>query len=271
MPERFSSVILHVFRILGDQVWEWGAVSMEIWPAIDLRGGKCVRLRQGDYERETVFSDDPLEIARLWVEQGTERLHLVDLDGARDGALVNAEIVANIVRTFDVVCQLGGGIRDEATIRQLIDIGVQRLVVGTRAVREPTWFTQMCRQFPGKLVLGLDARGGQAATDGWKQTSEVEASKFARQFDSEPLAGVVYTDIDRDGMMSGPNVAAMGEMKRSLSIPVIASGGVTTVDDVARLAQIPMDGAIIGRSLYQGTLTLADARRAAACETNTSE
>lgn len=236
---------------------------MQIWPAIDLRGGKCVRLEQGDYDRETVFADDPAEMAKHWVEQGAERLHLVDLDGARDGKLTNRDAITGIVAAVDVPCQLGGGVRDEAIIRELLELGLSRLVVGSRALREPEWFVSMVRLFPNKLVLGVDARDGQVATDGWLKTSDQDAVAFAKQFEGEPIAAIVYTDIACDGMMSGPNVETTRRMTEEVSLPVVASGGVTTLDDVTTLARIPVDGAIIGRSLYQKTITLADAHEAA--------
>ena len=232
---------------------------MQIWPAIDLRGGNCVRLKQGDYERETVFSNDPAAMAAHWVDLGGKCLHLVDLDGARDGRLVNLDAVRAIVRTVDVPCELGGGIRSEESIRQLLTIGVSRLVIGTLAIKNPDWFVEMCRAFPDKMVLGIDARGGQVATDGWIETSNISVVELAKKFASEPLCAINYTDIETDGMMTGPNVAAMAEMKKAVDIPVVASGGVTTADDVARLAATGVDGCIIGRALYEGSLTLPEA------------
>lgn len=235
---------------------------MEIWPAIDLRGGKCVRLKQGDYDRETVFADDPAAMARHWVDEGAECLHLVDLDGARQGAPANLASIMAILRAIHVPCELGGGIRSEEAIRDLLALGLARLVIGTLALREPDWFRRMCREYPGKLVLGLDARDGRVATDGWLQTSELPATELARQFDGEPLAAIVYTDIATDGMMAGPNVAAMAAMQAAVRLPVVASGGVTTVDDVARLAAAGLSGCIIGRALYEGKMRLCDALRA---------
>jgi phosphoribosylformimino-5-aminoimidazole carboxamide ribotide isomerase len=236
---------------------------VEIWPAIDLRGGKCVRLRQGDYDQETVFGDDPAEIARHWVELGAERLHLVDLDGAKEGRSVNLPSVCEILEAVDVPCEFGGGVRSERSIRDLLTLGLRRLVVGTLALREPDWFRLMCRKFPGRLVLGIDARGGRVATEGWLSTSDVAATELAGWFAGEPLAALVYTDIATDGMMAGPNVPEMAAMQAAVKWPVVASGGVTTKEDVARLAAIPMAGCIIGRALYEGTLTLPEALKAA--------
>jgi phosphoribosylformimino-5-aminoimidazole carboxamide ribotide isomerase len=236
---------------------------MQIWPAIDLRGGKCVRLRQGDYERETVFDDEPAEAAGRWVAEGAERLHLVDLDGARAGRPVNRQAVSAVLRAVDVPCELGGGVRSEAAIEELLALGLARLVVGTKALEAPDWFREMCRRRPGRLALGLDARDGRVATRGWLSVSDVSAVSLARSYAGEPLAAIIYTDIARDGMMTGPNFAAMAEMQREAGLPVIASGGVVTVQDVRRLAEIGMAGCIIGRALYERKLTLADAIAAA--------
>ena len=236
---------------------------MLVWPAIDLRGGRCVRLRQGDYARETIFSDDPAAMARTWVEAGAERLHLVDLDGARDGVLGNLAAIGRIIAAAGVPCQVGGGIRDEARIEELLAAGAERLVVGTRALREPDWFATMCRKHPRRLVLGIDARNGRVATDGWLATSDVLAVDFAVRLQNEPLAAIVYTDISRDGMLAGPNLEAMAEMKRAARTEVIASGGVSGAADVAALARLGLDGCIIGRALYEGTISLPEAVAAA--------
>ncbi|MGI8981851.1 MAG: 1-(5-phosphoribosyl)-5-[(5-phosphoribosylamino)methylideneamino]imidazole-4-carboxamide isomerase [Pirellulaceae bacterium] len=236
---------------------------MQIWPAIDLRGGKCVRLRQGDYGRETVYGDDPAAMAKKWVGEGAECLHLVDLDGARDGSNANLAAVKAIVKAAGIPCELGGGIRDEGTIEKMLSLGLARLVVGTRALKEPDWFRTACQTFPGKLALGIDAKNGRVATDGWLETSETAAIDLARMFAGEPLAAIIYTDISRDGMLQGPNRAAMTDMKAAVHIPVIASGGVTTAKDVRDLATIGLDGCIIGRALYEGTITLKEALAAA--------
>jgi phosphoribosylformimino-5-aminoimidazole carboxamide ribotide isomerase len=236
---------------------------MQIWPAIDLRGGKCVRLRQGDYAQETVFGDDPAAMARLFVEQGAEYLHLVDLDGAKSGKPENLPAVRAILAAVKIPCELGGGVRDEATIATLLDAGLSRVVVGTRALREPDWFKQMARKYPDRLAIGIDARDGRVATHGWLETSDTLAVDLARQFAGEPIAALIYTDIATDGMLAGPNVAAMREMREAVTLPVIASGGVTTGDDVADLAAAGVAGCIVGRALYEGTLTLADALQAA--------
>lgn len=232
---------------------------MEIWPAIDMRGGKCVRLRQGDYAQETIYADRPADMARQWVAQGAKRLHLVDLDGARDGRSANLQAVREILAEVKVPCQLGGGIRGEETIAELLEIGVQRLIVGTKAIKEPDWFREICRKYPQRLALGIDARNGYVATDGWLETSSTSAVELANQFRDEPVAAIIYTDIAKDGMLQGPNFGAMEEMRRAVPIPVIASGGVTSIEDVGKLAASGIAGAILGRALYEGRLNLAEA------------
>jgi phosphoribosylformimino-5-aminoimidazole carboxamide ribotide isomerase len=237
---------------------------MQIWPAIDLRGGKCVRLRQGDYQRETVYGDDPAQMARRFVQEGATCLHLVDLDGAKDGTSANLPAVEAILAAVDIPCELGGGIRDEAAIERLLQLGLSRLVIGTRALKEPDWFRAVCRRHPGQMALGIDAKNGLVATDGWLKTSTTSAVELARQFAGEPLAAIIYTDIAKDGMLQGPNLLAMAEMNAAAEIDVIASGGVTTAGDVRKLAEIGLAGCIIGRALYEGTLTLQGALQAAA-------
>ncbi len=237
---------------------------MQIWPAIDLRGGKCVRLQQGDYQRETVFAEDPVAVARQFQAAGAQHLHLVDLDGARAGRPANLDVVREIVAAVEMQCELGGGIRDQASIEQLLQLGLDRLVLGTSALKAADWFREMCTQFPHQLVLGIDARDGLVATDGWLETSTTPATQLADQFRDVPLAAIVYTDIATDGMLQGPNVAAMAEMQKHVSVPVVASGGVTTTADVSQLAAAGLAGAIIGRSLYEGKINLPAALTAVA-------
>ncbi|MEX2112857.1 MAG: 1-(5-phosphoribosyl)-5-[(5-phosphoribosylamino)methylideneamino]imidazole-4-carboxamide isomerase, partial [Pirellulales bacterium] len=236
---------------------------MRIWPAIDLRGGKCVRLRQGDYRRETVFGEDPAAMALHWASQGAQCLHLVDLDGARSGQVENWPSIAAIIAAVDIPCELGGGVRDLATIQRLFDAGIARVVIGTLALKEPDWFRQMCRQFPQRIALGLDARKGAVATEGWLETSHTSALDLALRFADEPLAAIIYTDIDTDGMLSGPNFDGISKLQQAVNVPVVASGGVTTGEDVAQLAALGVTDCIIGRALYEETLTLADALRRA--------
>ncbi len=236
---------------------------MIVYPAIDLRGGKCVRLRQGDYAQETVFGDDPVAVARGWQYQGAEYLHLVDLDGARAGRPANGEVIQAIARSVEIPCQLGGGLRTEDDIVQALARGVERVVIGTRALQEPAWLEAMCRRHPHKIVLGLDARDGKLATAGWLEVSATPALDLARQCADWPLAALVYTDIGKDGMMQGPNITALREMAAAVPLPVIASGGVTSLDDIRALAALNLAGCIIGRALYEGRLKLPEALQAA--------
>jgi phosphoribosylformimino-5-aminoimidazole carboxamide ribotide isomerase len=244
---------------------------MQIIPAIDLRGGKCVRLRQGDYAQETVFSDKPAEMARRWERDGAERLHLVDLDGAKAGRPVNVEAVREIISAVKVPCQLGGGIRDESAMRLMLDeVGVERVIVGTQALKQPAWFREMAERFPGRLVLGIDARNSMVATEGWLDVSQKAALELARDYAGLPIAAIIYTNIANDGMMAGVDQATIDDLVAlsKLGIPVIASGGVTTANDVRNLARAEQShpslvAAIVGRALYEGTLTVGDALRAA--------
>jgi len=218
-----------------------------------------VRLQQGDYARETVFGEDPAEMARQWASEGAEYLHLVDLDGAKAGQVENWQSIEAILQAVDIPCELGGGVRDEHTIARLLDLGLERAVIGTLAIKQPDWFRRMCRQFPGRLVLGIDARGGMVATEGWLETSRVSAIELAQSFAAEPIAAIIYTDIETDGMLSGPNTRALAEMVAAVDLPVIASGGIANSEDISRLAEVPVAGCVIGRALYEGTLKLADA------------
>ena len=243
---------------------------MQVIPAIDLRGGCCVRLRQGDYDQETIFGDDPAAMAAQWEAEGATRIHLVDLDGAKAGRPVNVEAVRAIVERVTVPCQLGGGVRDEATIAAWLEAGIERVIVGTQALKDPPWFQAMARKYPQRVILGLDARDGRVATEGWLDVSSVEAVDLALQFDDLPLAGVVYTDIACDGMLEGPNLAATDALARRLKTPVIASGGVGQLEDLARLAALPIAACIVGRALYDGRFRLREARERAGDLSSTS-
>ena len=236
---------------------------VQIFPAIDLRNGRCVRLRQGDYSQETIFGDDPAAIARKWVKDGATFLHLVDLDGAKLGSPVNVDGICQIVAAVDVPCQLGGGLRTEEHIAVALSWGVERVILGSRAVMDPSWLDAVTRRFPARIVLGIDARDGRAAAQGWTEVSSIPALDLARQCASLPLAAIVYTDISRDGMLAGPNVDALAEMANAVSFPVIASGGITTLDDIRRLKKIRVAGCIIGRALYEERLQLSEAIAAA--------
>ena len=240
---------------------------MQIYPAIDIRGGKCVRLRQGDYNDETVFGDDPVEMALRWKAEGAEWLHLVDLDGAREGRPVNHDVVRGIVRETGLPCQMGGGVRDEDSIGlALNDLGLTRVIIGTRALREPDWFADVCSQYPGQLALGLDARDSMVATDGWMEVSEVSIMELAQRFTDVPVSAVIYTNIANDGMMQGIDPATLSDLQAlaGMGLPVIASGGVTTMDDIRNVKEIAdrepnLIGVITGRAIYEGTVDVAEA------------
>lgn len=237
---------------------------MLLIPAIDLKEGRCVRLRQGDMNAETVFSNDPLATATRWVEAGGRRIHIVDLDGAIQGQPVNATIIGEIAKAHpDVPVQVGGGIRDLATIQAYLEVGVRYVIIGTQAVREPQFVAEACQQFPGHIIVGLDAREGMVATDGWVKTSDHEASDLAKRFEQAGVEAIVFTDIGRDGMMRGVNVEATQRLAQQISIPVIASGGVSSLADVRALCAVEQDGvtgAIVGRAIYEGSLDLAEAQ-----------
>lgn len=237
---------------------------MLIIPAIDLQDGKCVRLRQGRMDDSTVFGDDPVAMAARWVEAGARRLHLVDLNGAFAGEPVNGAPVRAITRAFpDLPVQIGGGIRSRETVQSYLDAGVQWVIIGTLAVKQPELVHGLCQEFPGHVIVGIDARNGMVATDGWAEVSRVGAVDLAQQFAAAGVAAIVYTDIDRDGMMQGVNVPATRNLAERGGIPVIASGGVTTIEDIKALAHEVSSGiigAISGRALYEGTLDLAQAQ-----------
>ena len=240
---------------------------MQLLPAIDLRGGKCVRLRQGDYGQETVFGDDPAAMARRWHREGAERLHLVDLDGAKAGKPVNIEAIQAIVKAVPIPCQLGGGIRDEDSIRRmLLDVKIDRVIVGTQALKQRAWFSEMAARYPQRLVLGIDARNSLVATEGWLDVSQTPAFDLAKEYKGLPLAALVYTNIANDGMMAGVDAGTIADMQKlsELGIPVIASGGVTTLADIEKLQAASrthplLNAAIIGRALYEGTISLPEA------------
>jgi phosphoribosylformimino-5-aminoimidazole carboxamide ribotide isomerase len=236
---------------------------MELWPAIDLRGGQCVRLRQGDYDRETVFGDDPVAMVGRFVAAGARRLHVVDLDGAKAGGPVQADVIGRMVRAAGVPVQLGGGIRSLDIARAYVDSGVERLVVGSVAIEQPDLLEALAEALPGRIVLGLDARDGLVATRGWLETSRLAAVDIARRHERLPLAAIVYTDIAKDGMMAGPNLAALREMIDAVGLPVVASGGIARADDIRAVADCGAAGCIVGRALYDGAVTLAEAAVAA--------
>ncbi|HEY2783904.1 MAG TPA: 1-(5-phosphoribosyl)-5-[(5-phosphoribosylamino)methylideneamino]imidazole-4-carboxamide isomerase [Fimbriiglobus sp.] len=232
---------------------------MFLFPAIDVRGGRCVRLRRGDYAQETIFADDPVAVAKTWVAQGADRIHLVDLDGAKEGKPVNATVIRRVVDSVPVPCQVGGGLRTEADLEAVFGWGVRWAVLGTRALQEPGWVRRMAERHPARVVLGLDARDGFVATAGWLETSTTRATELAKRVEDVPLAWVVCTDIATDGMLAGPNLTGLREMIHSTKLPVVASGGVTTLDDVRAVRSAGCTGAIVGRALYEGNLNLKEA------------
>lgn len=237
---------------------------MLIIPAIDLKDGACVRLKQGRMEDDTVFSDDPIGVAAQWVEQGARRLHLVDLNGAFAGEPVNGEIVRAIATRWpQLPVQIGGGIRSLETIEAYVRAGVSYVILGTKAVKEPSFVREACKAFPGRVIVGIDAKDGWVATDGWAEVSSVQAVDLARQFKADGISAIVYTDIARDGMMQGVNVEATAKLARDSGLPIIASGGVTNLDDIRGLLRVRGDGVIgtiTGRAIYEGTLDLAEAQ-----------
>lgn len=237
---------------------------MIIIPAIDLKDGACVRLRQGLMEDSTVFSADPVAMAAKWVAAGCRRLHLVDLNGAFEGKPVNGQVVTDIAKAYpDLPIQIGGGIRSLDVIEHYVAAGVSHVIIGTKAVKEPEFVGQACRAFAGRIIVGLDAKNGFVATDGWAEVSSLKATELAKRFADEGVESIVYTDIARDGMMQGVNVAATVEMAQASPIPVIASGGITNMADIRALVgsdEPGIMGAITGRAIYEGSLDLAEAQ-----------
>jgi phosphoribosylformimino-5-aminoimidazole carboxamide ribotide isomerase len=239
---------------------------MIVIPAVDIKGGRAVRLKQGKLSEETVYSDDPVQMARTWCSKGAERIHVVDLDGAVGGKRFNAEAIAEIVRSVPVPVELGGGIRNLASIEFYLDVGVAWVILGTAAHKDPNLVEEACGRFPGRVMLAIDARGGRVAVEGWTEDTERSAVEVARSFEDRGIAAVVYTDIQRDGMSIGPSLQATGELARALKTPVIASGGISGLEDIRKvmtLARHGVVGVITGRALYEGTLDLEEAIRVA--------
>jgi phosphoribosylformimino-5-aminoimidazole carboxamide ribotide isomerase len=238
---------------------------MEVIPAIDLLDGKCVRLYQGDYTRSQVFNENPVEVAKQWVEEGATRLHLVDLDGAKQGKPINLKAIEAIVAAVSSPVQVGGGLRDRDSVSRLLALGVDRVILGTVAVENPQLVTQLCVEFPQRIVAGIDARNGKVATRGWLETSEVDATELARRMAQQGVAAIIYTDIHRDGTLTGPNKVALRELAEAVNIPIIASGGVSSLTDLLSLLSLEpagVTGVIVGRALYTGDVKLSEAVRA---------
>lgn len=237
---------------------------MLVIPAIDLKDGKCVRLRQGLMDDSTVYGDDPVSMAQRWVDAGARRLHLVDLNGAFAGTPINGEAVTAIAKKFPKLpIQIGGGIRNIEIIEQYLNAGVSYVIIGTKAVKEPQFIAEVCKKFPNRIIVGIDAKNGLVATDGWAEVSSVKATELAQRFEQDGVTAIVYTDISRDGMMQGVNVEATVALAKASTIPVIASGGVTNMDDIRALKAVAAKGilgAITGRAIYENTLNLNEAQ-----------
>jgi phosphoribosylformimino-5-aminoimidazole carboxamide ribotide isomerase len=235
---------------------------MIIIPAVDIKNGKCVRLLQGRMEDETVFSNYPAAMAQKWANAGAELIHVIDLDGAFEKHPQNLEAVKNIIKTVDTPIQLGGGIRNEHTVKTILDLGVQRVILGTEAIKNPQWVAQTARQYPGQVVVGIDARNGRVAIEGWTETTTTQAVDLARRFEDCGVAAINFTDIHRDGMQTGPNIAETRRLAEAVNIPVVASGGISTIDDIKNLLplmEVGVTGAITGKALYSGTLDFKQA------------
>ena len=234
---------------------------MILIPAIDLKDGLCVRLRQGRMDDDTVFSDNPVEMAGKWYDAGARRLHLVDLNGAFEGKPVNGEIIQDITKTYpDLPVEIGGGIRSVETVEAYLDAGVAYVIIGTKAVEDPDFVTQLCKQFPGHVIVGLDAVDGKVATKGWAEVTDVDLFDLSKRFENDGVESIIYTDINRDGMMQGANVENTAALAQAISIPVIASGGIHNLDDVEALFKVAhhgISGEITGRAIYEGTLDFA--------------
>ncbi|HPD15333.1 MAG TPA: 1-(5-phosphoribosyl)-5-[(5-phosphoribosylamino)methylideneamino]imidazole-4-carboxamide isomerase [Planctomycetota bacterium] len=232
-------------------------------PAVDIRGGRCVRLLQGRADRETVYFDHPADAARLWAEQGAELIHVVDLDGAFEGRPTNFDIISAIARELPVPIEVGGGIRTDAAVERYLEAGVQRVILGSRALREPEWLRAICQRFPGRIVAGVDARDGRVAIEGWAETSNVDAIAFAHKLDSMRLRALIFTDVATDGALRGPNLGALRRLLAAVATPVVASGGIASLDDVRAVAALGVEGMIIGKALFDGAFALREAIQAA--------
>lgn len=240
---------------------------MIIIPAIDLKDNQCVRLEQGLMDKTTVFSNNPVEVAQQWVEQGAKRLHLVDLNGAFEGKPINQTIITDITKTYpDLIVQIGGGIRTIQTAEQYINTGIDYLIIGSKAVTNPEFVSELCKEFEGKVIVGLDANDGLVAIDGWATKTDIKVTELAKRFEQDGVSSIVYTDIARDGMMQGVNYQATAQLAQQTSIPIIASGGITNIDDIKNLKTMEDSGimaAITGRAIYEGTLNFSQAQKLA--------
>lgn len=233
---------------------------MLIIPAIDLKDGVCVRLQQGRKEAVTVYSRDAAGTAQKWEAMGAKVLHVVDLDGAFTGSQQNLSKIMDIRKSVKMIIEVGGGIRDIVTVDRLISAGIDRVIIGTSAIEDPAFFMEACRQFPGKIIIGIDAKDGKVAVKGWEEVSAIDAIELAKRVETIGVGGIIYTDIARDGMLTGPNIPALEEMARTVKIPVIASGGIANIEDIRNLLKIKnLWGAITGKAIYSGSLDLKEA------------
>ena len=236
---------------------------MKIIPAIDIQNGNCVRLKQGDFAKETIFNSSPIDMAEKWIDDGAERLHLVDLDGARLGSPINIEIVSSICEKFpSIPFQIGGGIRNLETAEKYLRAGAKYIIIGTKAVEDPNFIKILCEKFPGKIIVGIDAKNGEVATEGWKSISNKNAIELAKEFENYGVVEIVYTDIEKDGMMKGLNVEATLNLAKNINIPVIASGGVSCIDDIQKMksySESGVSGIIVGRALYERKFSIKEA------------
>ena len=237
---------------------------MKIIPAIDIQNGNCVRLRQGDFSQETIFNNSPLDIAKKWVKDGAQRLHIVDLDGARLGEPINIDLISKICKTFpSIPVQIGGGIRDIETARKYINAGASFIIIGTKAVEDPNFVKDLCSEFHKKIIIGIDAKNGEVATEGWVSNSKVNAISLSKKFEDFGVSEIVYTDIEKDGMMGGLNIKATVELAKEINIPVIASGGVSSNDDLKKIInyeKFGISGVIVGRALYENKINIKEAK-----------
>ena len=235
---------------------------MLIIPAIDIKSGKCVRLFQGRMDKETVYSDDPVSVAKRWEDEGAEFLHIVDLDGAVSGVPKNKEIIESIIKSVKIPLEVGGGVRNIETIKEYFSIGAKKVIIGTVAWENPILISEVCKMFPERIIVGIDAKNGNVAVRGWEDVTETSASTLAKRFEGMGISGIIYTDISRDGTLSGPNIDSIKSFAKSISIPVIASGGVSDINDIKNIMKLKkhgVTGVIVGKALYSGAVNLKEA------------
>ena len=234
---------------------------MILIPAIDLKGGKCVRLTQGQKDAETIFSDNPVDVAKSWQDQGAKYLHLVDLDGAFEGIPKNLTVVEQIIKQTKIPIEFGGGLRTTQAVKTLLDLGINRVIIGTKAIESPSWVSELCTTFPGRIAIGIDAKNGNVAVNGWTSVSKWTAVAFANEIEKVSPCAIIFTDISKDGMLQGPNISSLRELLSAVKTPVIASGGISSLKDIEELSHLPIAGMIIGKALYTGHIKLSEANR----------